>query len=148
MDALTRTGLQFNVVSRLNPVAGHNLDEAIEVLRDASVERQILETWLGRWHPVASELKHLLIQLIAHGVRGAKAQSLRVRDPDGTAISASTIVRRLKRAGLPGPGELVRDARLTGVALREQRQVSPAGASVAAGYASLHDRRRAKKRHG
>lgn len=144
--AKARVGLRFTSILHLPPLAEHELVEAVEGLRDESVERGILQIWLTRWQPAAQSVEHLLSQIIAHGVRGGKAKSLRVVNEDGSTVSPSNLVRQLKRAGLSGPGALLRDARLTGAALREQRQVSATDAALAAGYASQRHRLRAKKR--
>jgi hypothetical protein len=83
---------------------------------------------------------------VAHGIRGGKAKSLQVIDDNGHAISLSTTTRRLRATGLPGPGHLLRDARLTGAQLRETRSVSAKDSALAAGFGSQRERRRADRR--
>jgi hypothetical protein len=148
LDALARTGLRFTLIPNLRPVPGHELGEGVDALRKASVESDILQTWLRRWGPPAATVEYALVQLISHGVRGGKRKSLEVIDPAAHPVSPSTLERRLKRAGLPAPGQLLREARLLGAELREKRFLSPAAASRAAGYTSQRDRRQASKRRG
>jgi hypothetical protein len=143
-NSLAGVGLRFTAVAKRPAIAGTELLIVVARIREASVEGEILQIWMARWQPSAIALEDVLLQIIAHGVRGGKTKSLRVIDE--TAVSPSTLTRRLKKTGLPGPGWLLRDARLAGAELDETRKVSPAVASLAAGYSTQRDRRRARKR--
>jgi hypothetical protein len=135
LAALDRVGLHFNAVHDSGEITDNELATALDILREASVEREILQKWLVRWQPGAHSLEAVLAQIISHGVRGGRAKSLRVVGPD-REIRDSTLTRLLKKAGLPGPGYLVREARLDGVALRAARGVTTDRAASAAGFSS------------
>jgi hypothetical protein len=145
LAALDRVGLHFNAVHDSGEVTDSTLSAALNLLRDASVEREILQKWLIRWHPAAQALEAILAQIISHGISGGRAKSLRVVGP-GREIRDSTLKRLLKKAGLPGPGFLVREARLEGVALRAARGMPTDRAAAAAGFSSPRAMRRARKR--
>ena len=149
--ALARVGLRFeSVINERAPSTIHTVSNAVAALREASVERDVLQSWLVRWKGPAHQLEGVLVQIIAHGVRGGKTKSLRVMDTSGRNLSRSTLQRLLRKAGLPAPGHLLRDARLTGAGLRESRGVNATDASLAAGFSSRDSRRRAQQRrkHG
>jgi hypothetical protein len=146
LSALARVGLRFNLVLDSRHLGGVDLTDALDALRGASVEQAILHSWLARWQPAAEPREGILIQIIAHGVRGGKTKSLHVMDAPGRVLSPSTVQRLLRKAGLPAPGWLLRDARLTGARLRETRGLSATDASLAAGFSSYDSRRRAEKR--
>jgi hypothetical protein len=145
LDSLARLGVRYNAVFDTGDLTA-DLLAALAVLRDASVEREILQAWLARWRSAARSLEPILPQIIAHGVRGGRAKSLEVVDRAGRRLSESTLKRRLRKAGLPTTGQLLRDARLTGARLREARNVNPMVASLAAGYTSHRGRREAQRR--
>lgn len=72
IDGLARVGLRFNLVLHLPSLASEDLVGAVEALRDASVEREILQGWMLRGN--AQALEPLLVQIIAHGVRGGRGR--------------------------------------------------------------------------
>lgn len=86
--------------------------------------------------------------IVAHGIRGGMAYSLKATGADGAPLSESTVRRRLKKAGLPALARLLRDVRLRGVRLRVQLGADKGDAVIAAGFSSVKAFEKAARRSG
>jgi hypothetical protein len=86
LSALARVGLGFRPVLHSRLLGSVNLVDALDVLRGASVEREVLHLWLARWQPAAQPLEGILVQIIAHGIHGCGFRKIwhQVSGKDGT----------------------------------------------------------------
>jgi len=128
-----------SLASLLQPTelrAGALPNEALNKLREASVEGQILEGLVSEHGPGILHYDATLKPLIARAVRGA------ARD---LGVAPDTVRRRLRDVGLSA-GRLVRETRVEAYRVRVSLGLSKDTALVCCGWHSHKDRRRVARR--
>ena len=136
--ALWRTGRGFApIIAPRRLARGAVTEKEISRLRGNALEGLILALWRREWKVHDRNLLPLLRTIIAHGVRGGLAYSLKATGMDGAPVSESTVRRRLKDADLPTLAMLLRDARLRGALLRMRLGATKRDAAIAAGFTSI-----------
>lgn len=139
--------INFNVV--IGPDALREtvrLSGVLNTLRQQSVEAAIVRRWITTYGPLAGSNSELLDLLAACASRGGSV----TRAAASAGTSLSTLHRKLRHAGYPSPGVLLRDGRVASVTLRMTNGVSKLNALAAAGWlsGSAYEKARARSKRG
>lgn len=146
IDSLRCLGLGLEPLALDSDYSGTASSSTIEEVRIRTVEATVRAEWLGEWGVLAPDVTQILSALCAVGVRGGGTKSVRVTISGGSVMSESSIRRRLREAGLPGPGQLLWRARHRAVTIRASLGMTEDVAILASGYSSVRAWKRACSR--